>query len=104
MILVNKGKGYGIEGAALHAKLDKTRIEAIKELEIKVDEMRCQMKSERTKRWKSWVDNSWDHKKKDIYTWIRGKKGNGPLIVSPGSSAQMKDILKLAEETWGGLW
>eukprot|EP00972_Heterocapsa_arctica_P003961 588978-Heterocapsa_arctica.AAC.1 len=43
------------------------------------------------------------HKKKDIYKWIRGKKGHGPLIVSKGGSAQMKDIMKLAEETWGGL-
>eukprot|EP00972_Heterocapsa_arctica_P105251 15507985-Heterocapsa_arctica.AAC.1 len=31
-------------------------------------------------------------KREDIYKWIRG------------GSAQMKDILKLAEETWGGLW
>eukprot|EP00972_Heterocapsa_arctica_P073243 10817361-Heterocapsa_arctica.AAC.1 len=38
--------------------------------------------------------------KKDIYKWIRGTKGNRPLIVSNGGSAQMKDILKLAEETW----
>eukprot|EP00972_Heterocapsa_arctica_P110118 16214969-Heterocapsa_arctica.AAC.1 len=42
--------------------------------------------------------------KKDIYKWIREKKGNGQLIVSNGGSAQMKDIMKLAEETWGGLW
>eukprot|EP00972_Heterocapsa_arctica_P079628 11734190-Heterocapsa_arctica.AAC.1 len=32
------------------------------------------------------------------------ESGNGPLIVSNGGSAQMKDIMKLAEETWGGLW
>eukprot|EP00972_Heterocapsa_arctica_P052711 7758193-Heterocapsa_arctica.AAC.2 len=103
MVLVNKGKGYGKEGAALHAKLDKTGVETIEELEIKVDEMRCQIKSERTNLWKSWVENSWDHKQKDIYKWIRGKKGNGLLIVTPGGSAQMKDRPKLAEETWGGL-
>eukprot|EP00972_Heterocapsa_arctica_P029407 4328271-Heterocapsa_arctica.AAC.1 len=40
----------------------------------------------------------------NTYTWIRGKTGNGPLIVSNGGSAQNKDIMKLAEETWGGLW
>eukprot|EP00972_Heterocapsa_arctica_P094208 13893860-Heterocapsa_arctica.AAC.1 len=54
----------------------------------------------RTQRWRNWVENSWGHKKKYIYKWIRGKKGNGPLIVNNGGSAQMKDIMKLAEETW----
>eukprot|EP00972_Heterocapsa_arctica_P005150 765758-Heterocapsa_arctica.AAC.1 len=39
-----------------------------------------------------------------MYKWIRGKTGNGPLIVSNGGSARMKDIMKLAEETWRGLW
>eukprot|EP00972_Heterocapsa_arctica_P021988 3233941-Heterocapsa_arctica.AAC.1 len=39
-----------------------------------------------------------------MYKRIRGKTGNGPLIVSNGGSAQMKDIFKIAEETWGGLW
>eukprot|EP00972_Heterocapsa_arctica_P018628 2753553-Heterocapsa_arctica.AAC.1 len=34
----------------------------------------------------------------------QGKNGNGPFIVSNGGSAQMKNIMKLAEETWGGLW
>ena len=43
-------------------------------------------------------------KKKDIYKWIRGKEGNGPLIMNKGGSAQMSDRMKLAEETWGGLW
>eukprot|EP00972_Heterocapsa_arctica_P046189 6814702-Heterocapsa_arctica.AAC.1 len=38
----------------------------------------------------------------DMFT--NGKTGNGPLIVSNGGSAQMKDIMKLAEDTWGGLW
>eukprot|EP00972_Heterocapsa_arctica_P046668 6887200-Heterocapsa_arctica.AAC.1 len=33
-----------------------------------------------------------------------GKKGNGPRIVNNGGSVQMKDIMKLAEERWGGLW
>eukprot|EP00972_Heterocapsa_arctica_P000550 81589-Heterocapsa_arctica.AAC.1 len=43
-------------------------------------------------------------KNKYIYTRIRGNTGNVPLIVSNGGSAQMKDTLKLAEGTWGGLW
>eukprot|EP00972_Heterocapsa_arctica_P014992 2209721-Heterocapsa_arctica.AAC.1 len=32
-----------------------------------------------------------------------GKKGQGPLIVMPGGRVQVKDRLKVAEETWGGL-
>eukprot|EP00972_Heterocapsa_arctica_P078455 11571304-Heterocapsa_arctica.AAC.1 len=45
-----------------------------------------------------------DTRRKTFIKWIRGKNGNGPLLVSNGGSAQMKDIMKLAEETWGGLW
>eukprot|EP00972_Heterocapsa_arctica_P005862 865289-Heterocapsa_arctica.AAC.1 len=76
----------------------------MKDIEVKLGEMRTKLKNERTQRWRSWVENSWGHKKTDIYKWIRGKTGNGPRIVSNGASAQMKDRLKLAEETWGGLW
>eukprot|EP00972_Heterocapsa_arctica_P102104 15045902-Heterocapsa_arctica.AAC.1 len=39
-----------------------------------------------------------------MHRWIRGKKGQGQLIVLPGGSAQMSDILKVAEEVWGDLW
>eukprot|EP00972_Heterocapsa_arctica_P015304 2254414-Heterocapsa_arctica.AAC.1 len=66
--------------------------------------MRVKLKNDRSQRWRNWVEHSWWHKKNDIYKWIRGKTSNGPLIVSNGGSAQMKDIMKLAEETWGGLW
>eukprot|EP00972_Heterocapsa_arctica_P011516 1688083-Heterocapsa_arctica.AAC.1 len=66
--------------------------------------MRVKLNNERTQRWRSWVENSWAHDKNYFYKWIRGKKGNGPLIVSEGGSAQMKDRMQLAEETWGGLW
>eukprot|EP00972_Heterocapsa_arctica_P089497 13195574-Heterocapsa_arctica.AAC.1 len=66
--------------------------------------MRTNLNNERTQRWINWVESSWGHKKKDIYKCIRGNKGHGPLIVSNGGSAQMKDRMKLAEETWGGLW
>eukprot|EP00972_Heterocapsa_arctica_P042038 6198732-Heterocapsa_arctica.AAC.1 len=66
--------------------------------------MRAKLKNDRSRTWRNWVQNAWGHMKKDIYKWIRGKKGNGPLIVSQGGSAQMKDIMKFAEETWGGLW
>eukprot|EP00972_Heterocapsa_arctica_P025424 3743084-Heterocapsa_arctica.AAC.1 len=63
--------------------------------------MRTKLNNERTQRWRNWVDNSLGHKEKSIYKWIRGKKGNGPIIVSSGGSVQMKDRMKLAEETWG---
>eukprot|EP00972_Heterocapsa_arctica_P110212 16226886-Heterocapsa_arctica.AAC.1 len=104
-ILVNKGKENNNEGVQLLYKLENiTGVEAIQALEEKLDTMRTKFNNDRSLRWRNWVENAWGHKEKDIYKWIRGKKGNGPLIVSKGGSAQMKDILKLAEETWGGLW
>eukprot|EP00972_Heterocapsa_arctica_P109404 16110191-Heterocapsa_arctica.AAC.1 len=33
-----------------------------------------------------------------------GNNSAGPLIVIPGGSAQMANILKEAGKTWGGLW
>eukprot|EP00972_Heterocapsa_arctica_P091475 13495817-Heterocapsa_arctica.AAC.1 len=63
--------------------------------------MRTKLKNDGTQRWRSWVESSWGHKEKSSYNRIRGKICNGPLIVSNGGSAQMKDIMKLAEETWG---
>eukprot|EP00972_Heterocapsa_arctica_P019798 2920765-Heterocapsa_arctica.AAC.1 len=73
-------------------------------MELKLDGMREKLKNDRSQRLRNWVENSWGHKKKHIYKWIRGKRGNGPLIVSNGGSAQIHNIMKLAEETWGGLW
>eukprot|EP00972_Heterocapsa_arctica_P087174 12853908-Heterocapsa_arctica.AAC.1 len=69
-----------------------------------MDSQRTTLNNERTQRWRAWVEASWGHKQKYIYKWIRGKQGNVPLIVSNGDSAQMRDCMKLAEETWGGLW
>eukprot|EP00972_Heterocapsa_arctica_P100036 14751733-Heterocapsa_arctica.AAC.1 len=66
--------------------------------------MRTKLNNERTQRRRNWVESSCGHTNTYIYKWIRGKKGSGPLIVSNGGSAQMKDIMKLAEEAWGGLW
>eukprot|EP00972_Heterocapsa_arctica_P084722 12478026-Heterocapsa_arctica.AAC.1 len=45
-----------------------------------------------------------DTKRNTFTNGFGGKKGNGPLIVSNGGSVQMNDRMKLAEETWGGLW
>eukprot|EP00972_Heterocapsa_arctica_P057357 8464385-Heterocapsa_arctica.AAC.1 len=104
-MLVNKKQEQQEEGKTLHYKLEgKVAFEHLKEIEAKLEEMRTKLKNDRTQRWRSWVENPWGHEKKSIYKWIRGKTGNGPLIVSNGGSAQMKDILKFAEETWGGLW
>eukprot|EP00972_Heterocapsa_arctica_P008715 1278003-Heterocapsa_arctica.AAC.1 len=66
-----------------------------------MDNMRTKLNNTQTQRWRNWVENSWGHKKNDIYKWIRGKKGNGAIIVNNGGSVQMKDRMKLAEETWG---
>eukprot|EP00972_Heterocapsa_arctica_P075143 11087195-Heterocapsa_arctica.AAC.1 len=60
-----------IEGMRLYFKLENTGTEAIKYLEDKLDNMRCKLDNERIQRWRSWVENSWSHKKKDIYKWIR---------------------------------
>eukprot|EP00972_Heterocapsa_arctica_P039078 5753979-Heterocapsa_arctica.AAC.1 len=74
-----------VEGQTLHYKLEgKVALEHLKEIEAKLEEMRTNLNNERTQRWRNWVGNSWAHKKKYIYTWIRGKNGNGPLIVSNG--------------------
>eukprot|EP00972_Heterocapsa_arctica_P041903 6180495-Heterocapsa_arctica.AAC.1 len=83
-MLVNNKQEYYEEGQTLHYKLEGTvALEHLKAIEARLDEMRTNLRIERPQ---------------------RGKKGNGPLIVSNGGSAQMKDIMKLAEEPWGGLW
>eukprot|EP00972_Heterocapsa_arctica_P043962 6492229-Heterocapsa_arctica.AAC.1 len=66
--------------------------------------MRSSIKLERAKRWKAWVEQSWNTKQTNIYKWIRGKKGQGFLIVIPGVSAQVRDRRRVAEEAWGGPW
>eukprot|EP00972_Heterocapsa_arctica_P071298 10531359-Heterocapsa_arctica.AAC.1 len=76
-------------------------MEDISEQEEIVAKLRDNFKTERCQRWRLWVDNSWAHKTKDIYRWIKGSKSAGPLIVIPGGSAQMADRLKEAEKTWG---
>eukprot|EP00972_Heterocapsa_arctica_P000912 126400-Heterocapsa_arctica.AAC.1 len=104
-MLVTKKHEQQEEGQTLHYKLEgEVYRKDLQETEVTLDEIRTKLKNDRSQRWRNWVANSWGHKKKYIYTWIRGKTGNGPLIGSNGGSAQMKDIMKLAEETWGGLW
>eukprot|EP00972_Heterocapsa_arctica_P113957 16439955-Heterocapsa_arctica.AAC.1 len=103
-ILVNKGKANITEGTTLYSKLENTGLEAIKELEVKVDSIICHIKAERTQRWRSWVEHSWDHQNNIHLQLDQRKERKLSLIVAKGGSAQMKDILKLAEETWGGLW
>eukprot|EP00972_Heterocapsa_arctica_P000136 21146-Heterocapsa_arctica.AAC.1 len=71
--------------------------------EVWVEKMRADVKTKRSQRWRLWVENSWAHKQKDIYIWIRGNRSAGPLIVIPGGSSQIADRLKEAEQTWGGL-
>eukprot|EP00972_Heterocapsa_arctica_P011347 1665382-Heterocapsa_arctica.AAC.1 len=66
LILVTKDLENSIEGARLYYTLENTGTEAIKELETKVDSLRCKLKTERTSRWRNWGDNSWNHKKTNI--------------------------------------
>eukprot|EP00972_Heterocapsa_arctica_P088090 12987831-Heterocapsa_arctica.AAC.1 len=104
-MVVNTGKENSGEGVQLLYKLEGIAgIQAIQTLEKILDIMGGKLNNERSQRWRKCVESSWGHKKKYIYKWIRGKKGNGPLIVSNGGSAQMKDIMKLAGKTGGGLW
>ena len=87
-MLVNKKQQYGEEGQVLHYKLEgKVALHYLKEIEEKIDILRNKLKYERTLRWKVWVEQSWANKKKDLYKWIRGKEGNGPLIMNNGGSA-----------------
>eukprot|EP00972_Heterocapsa_arctica_P073126 10800755-Heterocapsa_arctica.AAC.1 len=80
-MLVNKKQEQQEEGHILHYQFEgKIASEHLQDIEIKLDEMRTKFNNNRSQRWRSWVENSWGHKTKDIYTWIRGKTGNGPLI------------------------
>ena len=74
-MLANKNLQNGEEGTNLHNKLEgKVALNYLKEIEIQMDAMRTKLNNERTQRWRNWVDNSWGHKEKDIYKWIRGKR------------------------------
>eukprot|EP00972_Heterocapsa_arctica_P078578 11588091-Heterocapsa_arctica.AAC.2 len=64
-------------------------MEDITKHEELISNMKAVIKNEISKRWRHWVDNSWEHENNYIYIWIRGKQGNGPLIVMPGGSAQI---------------
>eukprot|EP00972_Heterocapsa_arctica_P114887 16444921-Heterocapsa_arctica.AAC.1 len=83
--LVNRKQETGEEGVQLIYKLeDNILLHNLENIEEKLDNnMRTTLKNDRSQRWRSWVENSWGHKKKDIYKLIRGKK-SGPLIVSDG--------------------
>eukprot|EP00972_Heterocapsa_arctica_P011824 1732863-Heterocapsa_arctica.AAC.1 len=84
-MLVNKKQEQQEEGQSLNYKLEgKVALKYLQEIEIKLDKMRTKLKNDTSQRWRGWVENSWGHKNNDIYKWISGKTGNGPLIVSNG--------------------
>eukprot|EP00972_Heterocapsa_arctica_P113837 16439369-Heterocapsa_arctica.AAC.1 len=106
-MLVNKNEQHDKEGQILNYKLEgKIALHFLKEIEETMHKLKHKLTNDRTLRWKAWVESSWANKNKDIYIykWIRGKDGNGPLIINKGGSAQTADRMKLAEKTWGGLW
>eukprot|EP00972_Heterocapsa_arctica_P017510 2585647-Heterocapsa_arctica.AAC.1 len=76
-------------------------MEDITKQEEIVAKLRDNIKTEGSQRWRLWVENSWAHKKNDIYRWIKGIESAGPLIVIPGGNAQIADRLKEAEKAWG---
>eukprot|EP00972_Heterocapsa_arctica_P092537 13647499-Heterocapsa_arctica.AAC.1 len=84
-MFVNQEQEHSEEGKILCYKLEgKVALNNLKEIEEHIDDMRTTLKHERTQRWRNWVESSWGHTKKYIYKWIRGNKGNGPLIMSNG--------------------
>ena len=104
-MLKQKHKEHEREGTTLYQKLEgEVAYEHLQAIEEKLDSMRNKLRNERNHRWKSWVQESWANNVKAIYKWVKGKKGSGPLIVTKGGSAQMKERLKTAHEAWGGLW
>eukprot|EP00972_Heterocapsa_arctica_P013190 1938297-Heterocapsa_arctica.AAC.1 len=100
-ILVRKGREHTEEGVRLKKLTFNCTMDDITKQEEIVAKLRDNIKTERSQRWRHWADNSWAHKKKDIYRWIKGSKSAGPLIVIPGGSAQIADRLKEAEKAWG---
>ncbi len=102
-ILINKGKEFSAEGMRLKGLVKSHSVYDITQQEELIHSLRANIRNERSKRWRHWVENAWDHKKNDIYRWIRGKKIYRPLIIIPGGSVQISDRLKEAEQAWGGL-
>eukprot|EP00972_Heterocapsa_arctica_P114907 16445034-Heterocapsa_arctica.AAC.1 len=82
--LVAKGTGHTAEAYALQSRVGDCGMDVIREQEAVVEKMRADIKSERNT--------------KDIYRWIRGKKGQGQFIVLLGGSAQMSDRMRVAQE------
>eukprot|EP00972_Heterocapsa_arctica_P102117 15048258-Heterocapsa_arctica.AAC.1 len=78
-ILVRKGKAQSVEGLRLKQLVSDYFMEAMTKQEEIVSKLRADIKNERSQRWRHWVDNSWAHKKKDIYRWMGGNKRAGPL-------------------------
>eukprot|EP00972_Heterocapsa_arctica_P074058 10932187-Heterocapsa_arctica.AAC.1 len=83
-ILSRKGMENTEEGVRLRKLTLNSDLGDIDKQEAKVAKLKNNIQTERTQRWKAWVDNSWAHKKKDIYKFVKGTKSTGPLIVIPG--------------------
>eukprot|EP00972_Heterocapsa_arctica_P043642 6444818-Heterocapsa_arctica.AAC.1 len=103
-ILLRKDKELSVEGLWLKRVIHDFFIEDITKHEDLINTMKADIKHERSNRWRHWVEHAWEHKNHNIYRWIRGKQGNGPLIVIPGGSAHISDRLTEDEKAWGGLW
>eukprot|EP00972_Heterocapsa_arctica_P044951 6633713-Heterocapsa_arctica.AAC.1 len=71
-MLVNRKQEEGEEGVQLfYTQEGRIGCQDIADMEENLDSMRAKLNSEMSQRWRSWVDNSWGHKKNDIYKWIR---------------------------------
>eukprot|EP00972_Heterocapsa_arctica_P081065 11945075-Heterocapsa_arctica.AAC.1 len=83
-ILKRKGAENTEEGLRLKRLTLNCDMSDISNQEKIVEKLREHIETERTQRWRLWVENSWAHKNTYIYIWIRGTRSTGPLIVIPG--------------------
>eukprot|EP00972_Heterocapsa_arctica_P035974 5292396-Heterocapsa_arctica.AAC.1 len=70
-ILSRKGMENTEEGVRLRKLTLNSDLEDIEKQEAKVAKLKNNIQTERTQRRKTWVENSWAHKKKDIYKFVK---------------------------------
>eukprot|EP00972_Heterocapsa_arctica_P048030 7084102-Heterocapsa_arctica.AAC.1 len=66
-ILIRKGAENTEEGIRLKQLTLNCDVNDISKQEMIVDKLKGNIQTERTHRWRSWVENSWAHKKQYIY-------------------------------------
>eukprot|EP00972_Heterocapsa_arctica_P082313 12130100-Heterocapsa_arctica.AAC.1 len=81
-MLVNKKHEHYEEGQNLHYKLEgKVALKHLKQIEEQLGDMRTKLNTERTQRWRNWVDNSWGHTKIKTFTSGLGERKKTDLSL-----------------------